>query len=402
MRVSAWGAAPALELARQRRRGAGARARARSCSTARSCEARMPARRAPRRARARAGPALCALPESTLLVPPGWSGEVDEQGTIRAGEDARRDEPRPDRAAGDHGRAAGGVRGDGRGADPLGALGEHQGAPRRLDRPVRRGRPDGDAGRAHPGAPRRDAGGGGGGARARTTRRASRGSSTTRSPAARTCRTSRSSRPCSPAGDAPRLRGQPRPPRRRRRARPGLDAGGQQDAGGRGRGDLAAAADATRRSRSSCRRCASRAERAADLRAQLAANRVGAVRLASWRERVGAERLREATDAVLDYAERRTRACLAAMRGRRLRSDGRAGGGRGRPRAAPARRGARRAPDARLHRQRSPARGQPELPAGGDALGVLLRGAGADRPGHPPDARARTARSRCGPRGHAC
>jgi len=29
------------------------------------------------------GPALCALPEATLLVPPGWSGEVDEQGTVR-------------------------------------------------------------------------------------------------------------------------------------------------------------------------------------------------------------------------------------------------------------------------------------------------------------------------------
>jgi N-methylhydantoinase A len=28
------------------------------------------------------GPALCALPDSTLLVPPGWSGEVDEQGTV--------------------------------------------------------------------------------------------------------------------------------------------------------------------------------------------------------------------------------------------------------------------------------------------------------------------------------
>jgi N-methylhydantoinase A len=27
-----------------------------------------------------AGPALCALPESTLLVPPGWSGSVDEHG----------------------------------------------------------------------------------------------------------------------------------------------------------------------------------------------------------------------------------------------------------------------------------------------------------------------------------
>jgi N-methylhydantoinase A len=28
------------------------------------------------------GPALCAMPESTLLVPPGWSGEVDEHGTV--------------------------------------------------------------------------------------------------------------------------------------------------------------------------------------------------------------------------------------------------------------------------------------------------------------------------------
>ena len=29
-----------------------------------------------------AGPSLYALPEATLLVPPGWSGEVDEHGTI--------------------------------------------------------------------------------------------------------------------------------------------------------------------------------------------------------------------------------------------------------------------------------------------------------------------------------
>jgi N-methylhydantoinase A len=28
------------------------------------------------------GPALCALPEATLLVPPGWAGTVDEHGTI--------------------------------------------------------------------------------------------------------------------------------------------------------------------------------------------------------------------------------------------------------------------------------------------------------------------------------
>ncbi len=54
-------------------------------------------------------------------------------------------------------------------------------------------------------------------------------------------------------------------------------------------------------------------ERRADLRAQLAANRIGALRLAALAERLGAERLRAATDAVLDYAERRTRACLAAL-----------------------------------------------------------------------------------------
>jgi N-methylhydantoinase A len=29
------------------------------------------------------GPAVCALPDSTLLVPPGWEGEVDTQGTVR-------------------------------------------------------------------------------------------------------------------------------------------------------------------------------------------------------------------------------------------------------------------------------------------------------------------------------
>jgi N-methylhydantoinase B len=57
-------------------------------------------------------------------------------------------------------------------------------------------------------------------------------------------------------------------------------------------------------------------ERRADLRAQLAANRTGALRLAELAARVGAgghPSLREATDAVLDYSERRTRACLAAL-----------------------------------------------------------------------------------------
>ncbi len=54
-------------------------------------------------------------------------------------------------------------------------------------------------------------------------------------------------------------------------------------------------------------------QRRADLRAQLAANRTGALRLTELAARLGADRLREATDAVLDYSERRTRACIAAM-----------------------------------------------------------------------------------------
>jgi len=54
-------------------------------------------------------------------------------------------------------------------------------------------------------------------------------------------------------------------------------------------------------------------QRRADLRAQLAANRAGALRTAELAERVGAGTLREAMAAVLDYAERRTRACLAAL-----------------------------------------------------------------------------------------
>ena len=57
-------------------------------------------------------------------------------------------------------------------------------------------------------------------------------------------------------------------------------------------------------------------ERRADLRAQLAANRVGALRLAEIAGRFGDGEdpsLREALDAVLDYTERRTRACIAAL-----------------------------------------------------------------------------------------
>jgi N-methylhydantoinase B len=55
------------------------------------------------------------------------------------------------------------------------------------------------------------------------------------------------------------------------------------------------------------------AQRRADLRAQLAAGRVGARRLQELHARVGRELLEEAFNEVLDYAERRTRACLEAL-----------------------------------------------------------------------------------------
>ncbi len=55
------------------------------------------------------------------------------------------------------------------------------------------------------------------------------------------------------------------------------------------------------------------AQRRADLRAQLAANRAGAVRLRELAERHGIAGMFEAFAAVQDYAERRTRACIAAL-----------------------------------------------------------------------------------------
>ena len=54
-------------------------------------------------------------------------------------------------------------------------------------------------------------------------------------------------------------------------------------------------------------------QRRADLRAQQAANRIGAQRLAALAERHGLYRLRAGMDEILAYAERRTRAALAAL-----------------------------------------------------------------------------------------
>jgi N-methylhydantoinase B len=54
-------------------------------------------------------------------------------------------------------------------------------------------------------------------------------------------------------------------------------------------------------------------QRRADLRAQMAAARVGVRRVTELADRVGLALLEEAFEAVLDYAERRTRACLAGL-----------------------------------------------------------------------------------------
>jgi N-methylhydantoinase A len=81
MRLSAWGAAPELSL-----RAAGGEPG--------PTPGRRPIRIGeevldgeillgePPPGRRLAGPCLCALPEATLLVPPGWQGEVDPHGTI--------------------------------------------------------------------------------------------------------------------------------------------------------------------------------------------------------------------------------------------------------------------------------------------------------------------------------
>jgi N-methylhydantoinase A len=81
IRASAWGAAPAVapsaaEAAAPTREPCevvldGAEVRAQ-----RLCGELPPGTRV-------SGPAICALPESTLLVPPGWEGEVDAFGTVR-------------------------------------------------------------------------------------------------------------------------------------------------------------------------------------------------------------------------------------------------------------------------------------------------------------------------------
>ena len=324
------GARAGAEPARRRRGRAPSARRAQVVFDGQALDASRAARRARRPARACPGPAVCALAESTLLVPPGWSGAVDEHGTVHA---AGRRPP------------------DGRmsGLDPIelqvvaGAL---RAACEEMGVVLIRSAHSSNI------KERRDASTALFDADGQMVMQAEHipvhlGSM----PAAVAAVLGERHAPgvswilndpfaggthlpditvdharLRDDGDAARLRRQPRASRRRRRARARLDARRQPHARRGGRRDRAARRSTRPRSRSSSRACASRSERRADLRAQLAANRIGALRLGALAERLGRERLRAATDAVLDYAERRTRACLAALpdgeRARRGRARG--------------------------------------------------------------------------------
>ncbi len=80
LRASAWGRAPVLEPAAGRA-GPATRGRGEIVFAGSRVEASV-VRGEPEPGERLEGPALCALPEATLLVPPGWSGEVGRHGTI--------------------------------------------------------------------------------------------------------------------------------------------------------------------------------------------------------------------------------------------------------------------------------------------------------------------------------
>ncbi|HEX7610873.1 MAG TPA: hydantoinase/oxoprolinase family protein [Solirubrobacteraceae bacterium] len=90
MRVSAWGPAPALAPMGQGRGEVAAPGEIAGSPAAESREVIFAGRALPTNVTRGEpapgsvieGPALCALPEATLLVPPGWRGEVDAHGTI--------------------------------------------------------------------------------------------------------------------------------------------------------------------------------------------------------------------------------------------------------------------------------------------------------------------------------
>ena len=218
---------------------------------------------------------------------------------------------------------------------------EHQGAPRLLDRAVRPRRARWScrpstsrctSARCRPRSPR---------CSARSTRRASRGSSTTRIAAAPTCPTSPSSRRPSPPAQLLGFAASRAHHADVGGAHAGLDAGRLAHARRGGRRDRAARA---RRRGDRRARGADAPARPAPRRPARPARRQPRRRRAaapSWRSAWAADGLRAAIAAVLDYAERRTRACLAALPDGERAATRRARGPRRRPRAAP---GARPSP----------------------------------------------------------
>ena len=197
---------------------------------------------------------------------------------------------------------------------------------------------------------------------------------------------------------AGRLRGQPRPPRRRGRPRAGQHARRLAHARGGGRGDPARLARCEPTA-SCCDELAARMrgprQREADLRAQLAANRAGAERgRRRWSSATGSTPAATAMEETLDYAERRTRARIAELEDGEREATDVLEARRRRPRAA---RCSATVDGDELTLDftgsRRPARRQPQLPAGRDALRLLLRPARAGRSRRARPARAPTARS---------
>ena len=106
-------------------------------------------------------------------------------------------------------------------------------------------------------------------------------------------------------------------------------------------------------------------ERRGDLRAQLAANRMATRRLEELCARRGRDLVVAAMDELHDYAERRVRAAIAELPDGRYESSDVLEAAEG---------------DLGLRGNRAPTRRQPELPARGHAVGLLLRRALPDRP----------------------
>ena len=152
---------------------------------------------------------------------------------------------------------------------------------------------------------------------ARPRARASRGSSTTRTRAAPTCPTSRSSRPPSHDGELLGFAAEPRPPRRRRRPRRRARCRPTRRRSTRRASSSRRACSTTRRSTSWPRRCASPRSAAPTCAPSSPPTAPARGGWRARRARSGPDGLRAATDEVLDYAERRTRACLAALPRRR-------------------------------------------------------------------------------------